>query len=31
LSGSDADFAALMAVETEKWCKVVRAAGIKAE
>jgi tripartite-type tricarboxylate transporter receptor subunit TctC len=31
LSGSAADFAALMAAETEKWGKVVRAAGIKAD
>ena len=31
LPGSPADFARLIAEETEKWAKVVRAAGIKAE
>jgi tripartite-type tricarboxylate transporter receptor subunit TctC len=31
LPGSSADFAKLMAAETEKWGKVVKAAGIKAE
>ena len=31
LPGSAADFARLMAAETEKWGKVVKAAGIKAE
>ena len=31
LPGSPADFAKLIAEETEKWAKVVRAAGIKAE
>jgi tripartite-type tricarboxylate transporter receptor subunit TctC len=31
LPGSAAEFATLMAAETEKWGKVVRAAGIKAE
>jgi tripartite-type tricarboxylate transporter receptor subunit TctC len=31
LPGSAADFAQLMAAETEKWGKVVKAAGIKAE
>jgi tripartite-type tricarboxylate transporter receptor subunit TctC len=31
LSGSAADFAKLIADETEKWAKVVRFAGIKAE
>lgn len=31
LPGSAADFAKLMAAETEKWGKVVKAAGIKAE
>ena len=31
LPGSSADFARLMAAETEKWGKVVKAAGIKAE
>jgi tripartite-type tricarboxylate transporter receptor subunit TctC len=30
LPGTDADFAKLMAAETEKWGKVVKAAGIKA-
>jgi len=31
LSGSSADFGRLIADETEKWGKVIRAAGIKAE
>jgi tripartite-type tricarboxylate transporter receptor subunit TctC len=31
LPGSSADFARLMTAETEKWGKVVKAAGIKAE
>jgi tripartite-type tricarboxylate transporter receptor subunit TctC len=31
LAGSPADFAKLIAAETEKWGKVIRAAGIKAE
>jgi tripartite-type tricarboxylate transporter receptor subunit TctC len=31
LSGSPADFAKLLAEETEKWGKVIRAANIKAE
>jgi tripartite-type tricarboxylate transporter receptor subunit TctC len=31
LPGSSTDFAKLMAAETEKWGKVVKAAGIKAE
>ena len=31
LSGSPADFSKLIADETEKWGKVIRAAGIKAE
>jgi hypothetical protein len=31
LSGSPADFGRLIADETEKWGKVIRAAGIKAE
>ena len=30
-AGSPADFAKLIADETEKWAKVIRAAGIKAE
>ena len=31
LAGSAADFAKLLAAETEKWGKVVKAAGVKAE
>jgi tripartite-type tricarboxylate transporter receptor subunit TctC len=31
LAGSPADFGKLIADETEKWAKVIRAAGIKAE
>jgi tripartite-type tricarboxylate transporter receptor subunit TctC len=31
LPGTAAQFAAVMAAETEKWGKVVRAAGIKAD
>jgi tripartite-type tricarboxylate transporter receptor subunit TctC len=31
LVGSPADFAKLIAEETEKWCKVIRAANIKPE
>ena len=31
LTGSPADFGKLIADETEKWSKVIRAAGIKAE
>ena len=31
LSGSPADFGKLIAEETEKWGKVIRAANIKAE
>ena len=31
LTGSAADFRKLIAAETEKWGKVIRAAGIKAE
>jgi len=31
LAGSPADFSKLIADETEKWSKVIRAAGIKAE
>jgi tripartite-type tricarboxylate transporter receptor subunit TctC len=30
-SGSPADFGMLIAAETEKWGKVIRAANIKAE
>ena len=30
LPGTASDFARLMAAETEKWGKVVKAAGIKA-
>jgi tripartite-type tricarboxylate transporter receptor subunit TctC len=31
LTGTPADFAKLIADETEKWAKVVKFAGIKAE
>jgi hypothetical protein len=31
LPGSPADFGKLIADETEKWAKVIRAAGIKAD
>jgi len=31
ISGSPADFGNLIADETEKWAKVVRAANIKAD
>jgi hypothetical protein len=31
LAGSPADFAKLIADETEKWAKVIQAAHIKAE
>ena len=31
LAGSPADFSKLIAVETEKWGKVIRTANIKAE
>jgi len=31
LAGSPADFGKLIADETEKWGKVIRAAGIKAD
>ena len=31
LSGSPADFSKLIADDTEKWAKVIRAANIKAE
>jgi hypothetical protein len=31
LTGSPADFGRLIANEIEKWGKVIRAAGIKAE
>jgi hypothetical protein len=31
LPGSAADFAKLVAEETEKWAKVVKFAGLKAE
>jgi tripartite-type tricarboxylate transporter receptor subunit TctC len=31
LTGSPADFAKLIADETDKWTKVIREAGIKAE
>jgi hypothetical protein len=30
-TGSPADFSKLIAAETEKWGKVIRAAGIKVE
>jgi len=30
-AGSPADFDKLIAAETEKWGKVIRAAGIKAD
>jgi tripartite-type tricarboxylate transporter receptor subunit TctC len=30
-AGSSADFAKLIAEETEKWAKVVKFAGLKAE
>jgi hypothetical protein len=30
LTGSPSDFAKLIAEETEKWAKVVKLAGIKA-
>ena len=31
LAGSPSDFGRLIAAETEKWAKVIRATGIKAE
>jgi len=31
LPGSSADFARLIAEETDKWAKVIRFAGVKAE
>ena len=31
IAGSAADFRTLIAAETEKWAKVIRAASIKAE
>jgi hypothetical protein len=31
LAGSPADFGKLIAEDTEKWAKVIRTAGIKAE
>jgi hypothetical protein len=31
LRGSSADFGKLIAAETEKWAKVVKVAGIKAD
>jgi tripartite-type tricarboxylate transporter receptor subunit TctC len=31
VAGSPADFGKLLAEETEKWAKVIRAANIKAE
>jgi hypothetical protein len=31
LAGSPADFGKLIANETEKWCKVIRAVNIKPE
>jgi tripartite-type tricarboxylate transporter receptor subunit TctC len=30
-TGSSSDFAKLLAEETEKWAKVIKFAGIKAE
>jgi hypothetical protein len=31
LAGSPADFGKLIADETEKWAKVIKSAGIKAD
>jgi hypothetical protein len=31
IAGSPSDFGSFVAAETEKWAKVVRFAGIKAE
>jgi hypothetical protein len=31
ISGSPADFGKLLATETERWAKVIKFAGIKAE
>jgi tripartite-type tricarboxylate transporter receptor subunit TctC len=31
LAGSPADFAKFIAEETEKWAKVIKSAGIKAD
>jgi tripartite-type tricarboxylate transporter receptor subunit TctC len=31
VAGTPADFSKLIADETEKWAKVIRAAGIKGE
>jgi hypothetical protein len=31
IAGSPVDFGKLIAEETEKWAKVIRAAGIKAD
>jgi hypothetical protein len=31
MQGSSADFGKLIAEETEKWAKVIRAANLKAE
>jgi hypothetical protein len=31
IAGSPADFGKLLADETEKWAKVIKFAGIKAE